>query len=119
MFLSELPSLLERFSTKQHADTALLGDFNFHFDNVNNSDVKKLKNMFQDVCMTQHINVSTQRFGHTLDWAVLRENEGRFSYKEVYDYPGISDHYVVACELDRSARRFALPLRTVSSRNYV
>ena len=27
-------------------------------------------------------------------------------------------HYVVACELDRSARRFALPLCTVSSRNF-
>ena len=78
---------------------SIVGDFNFHCDNQENSQVKKLKTLLSDSCLTQLVVDPTQRKGHTLDWVVVRENCSFCRVRGVYEQPGISDHSLISCRI--------------------
>ena len=40
-------------------------DFNFHFENQQDSEVFKLKSLLNDCCLQQLVNQLTHRCGHT------------------------------------------------------
>ena len=71
--------------------------------------------MVSDNCMKQLVNVPTHRLGNIIDWVLVRDHDSLVSFKNVLEYPGISDHFLVSCELAIAPPSF--PMRTVTSRN--
>ena len=113
-FLREFPELLSAYVDTK-CDVALTGDFNFHFDDISDSQVNQLKVMMSDHGFTQLVNEPTHRHGHTLDWVVVRSGSDLLLLNEVRDYPGLSDHFLLVCSL--SFIRPPPPSRLVTSRN--
>ena len=81
------------------------GDFNFHNNRANNTDVSGLGNLLHDNRLQRAIEEPTHPHGHTLDWLVVREDR-TLQQAEVLDLV-LADHKAVFCELsfDRSKRR--------------
>ena len=72
--------------------------------------------MISDNCMKQLVNVPTHKLGHIIDWVLVREqNSSLVSVKNILEYPDLSDHHLVACEL--AIPRPSTPTRSVTSRN--
>ena len=114
MFLRDFPELLSVYAESTH-DCCIIGDFNFHHDNPNDSNVKRLTTLFSDHNLVQLVNVPTQRRGHTLDWVVVRRQSCLLTLNDVVDCAGLSDHNALVCTLS-IAKPPAL-VRSVTSRN--
>ncbi len=107
IFLSEIAML--------NAKVILTGDFNFHLNKPNESDVKQFSNLVNEAGFTQHITKPTHRDGNTLDLLLSRLEDDLVTEWDVCDKL-MSDHFFVSCNLQRKKPQ---PMKTVRKvRNY-
>ncbi len=72
----------------------ILGDFNFHVEERENSLAAKFINLLESFNLNQNVVGSTHQRGHTLDLIITRSDESLVSNIECFN-PLISDHYAV------------------------
>jgi len=65
-FLTEFENLLEQHSVSA-GKLVIIGDFNFQWDNSQNTDTSKIRSLIDSYNLTQHVSDSTHTSGHTLD----------------------------------------------------
>ncbi|XP_064631649.1 uncharacterized protein LOC135489943 [Lineus longissimus] len=95
-FFDEFCSLLDNISITATKDKLyLLGDFNFHLDNPNHPDSKRLLEILEQRSLLQHVNSPTNDKGHVLDLLISRIGDSSIADIEVTD-PSISDHCAVS-----------------------
>ena len=111
-FINEFSDLLAQYVTAP-GDLLITGDFNFHYDQPNSTDVSRLRTLLHDNRLRQVIHEPTHQKGHTLDWLVVRE-DCCLHQAGVMDL-ALADHKAVVCQLpfEHSER----PKRSVTSRN--
>ena len=114
MFFSEFSELLHLFVNLK-SDFSVVGDFNFHFDVPSDPHVRRLMTLLSDHNLAQLVNVSTHKHGHTLDGVVVRSVGSKLSLQSIKEYPGLSDHFPVVCNVSASKPRPRK--RLVTSRN--
>lgn len=93
-FRLEFQDLLDTYATKK---PVILGDFNFHFDNKQDINVKKLDQILSTYGLIQHVSTPTQIRGHILDW-VIADQATPIGNLSVLD-KAISDHSVITFNL--------------------
>jgi exonuclease III len=89
-FKYEFTSLLDRICLST-GHQIILGDFNIHMDNNENSHCIQFNNILNSFGLLQHVNQPTQIYGHTLDLIISRENDKIIKPIDVIK-PIISDH---------------------------
>ena len=111
-FITEFSDLLEQYTTVP-GNLLIMGDFNIHYDQPNNTDVSRLRTLLHDNRPWQVIHEPTHQKGHTLDWLVVRE-DCCLHQAGVMDLAN-ADHKAVVCQLpvEHPKRR----KRSVTSRN--
>ena len=102
-FVNEFEMFLDIY-TSSPKECVLLGDFNLHFDEPNETYVRKMLQILEVRNFSQFIKSPTQRAGHTLDWVVTR-NTDLLSNFEITDIC-ISDHFLISftLSLDKPSR---------------
>ena len=68
-FIDEFENLLEN-KVVSSGDLVVIGDFNFHWDNPQNVDTVKIRNLMDSYSVMQHVTQSTHTSGHILDWVI-------------------------------------------------
>lgn len=97
-FFTEFAKLTEEL-TNCYKQILIAGDFNFHIDNIDNTDARNFLDFLESATMTQHVTGSTHSKGHTLDLIITRCDENVTYYVQILpDF--FSDHKVVTCKLD-------------------
>ena len=76
----------------------MAGDFNFHIDNIGDSDTIKLNKILESFNLQQHVNGPTHKKGHTLDLIITRNEDKLVTGIRIHD-PVISDHLAIHCTL--------------------
>ncbi len=112
VFFNEFGTLLE--SVLHHPGHLLiLGDFNFHVDNIDDREGVRMTEFLEATNLEQHITCSTHNRGHTLDLMITRKNAGTVT--DINTIDGLpSDHRAITCvvDLDRpSASRKEITFR--------
>ena len=111
LFVQEFQDLLDHhISTK---DLFIIGDFNLHFENDNETYATLLKRTLKERNLEQLINVPTHIRGHTIDWLIT--NAPKFIVNLSVDDKGLSDHFLISFNLKLSKPRN--PRKIVISRN--
>ena len=104
--------LLEQYITAP-GDLLTTGDFSFHYDQPNRTDVSRLRTLLHDNRLRQVIHKPTHQKGHTLDWLVVREDCSLYQ-ADVMDL-ALPDHKAVVCQLPVEHTKRSK--RSVTSRN--
>lgn len=99
MFFSDFDTLLDHYSLLT-GDLAIIGDFNFHYDQPNHPDTKRLCRSLSNHNLTQLVTHPTHQHGHILDWLVTHDNK-------LVEYIGTtstlpSDHAAILATLNLS-----------------
>ena len=102
-FLEDFASLLEQL-VPISGNLLFVGDFNFNFDDSNNTDATKLHNLLESFNLKQHVATPTHSRGHTLDLIITRSEDDLVDGIVVRD-PPLSDHFAVHCTLKLSKPR--------------
>ena len=76
----------------------IAGDFNFHVDNIRNTDTITFNKILESFNLQQHVNGPTHKQGHTLDLIITRNEDKLVTDIKIHD-PVISDHLSVLCTL--------------------
>jgi hypothetical protein len=97
MFWGEFEQLLDHLLVLP-GKCILMGDFNFHWDNVNKHSAVKLKDMLVSANLIQHVVGPTHISGHTLDLVISREHDAEFVTVKVDSL--VTDHHAIHCDLD-------------------
>ena len=97
-FFVELNDLLMTHLTTK-GKLIICGDFNFHMDNSNDLNTRRLNSILNEHSLSQHIQDPTHNSGHTLDLLITRKNEVCINSVEVTDM-GISDHFGISFHID-------------------
>ena len=109
LFYEEFSRLLEHILAGWSGDLLIVGDFNFHLDDLNNRHAKRFVDILDGFGLQQHVKGPTHKKGHTLDLIITRSVVGLDDYLvrrvKVRD-PCIADHFVVHCELHLQKPRF-------------
>ena len=111
-FITEFSDLLEQYITAP-GDLLITGDFNFHYDQPNSTDVSRPRTLLHDNRLRQVIHELTHQKGHTLDWLVVSE-DCSLHQAGVMDLT-LADHKAVVCQLPFEHPK--RPKRSVTSRN--
>ena len=117
-FLREFSTLMESLLTAENR-LIVLGDFNFHVEDPNNSDAQKFLTMIADFGLVQHVNVSTHIKGHTLDLVMSRVTDSYVLDLSV-DHILPSDHSLIKFKTDLSrpsVSRLEIKTRNIRSIN--
>ena len=78
-----------------------MGDFNFHFENVENSNCRNKYDMLDIFSLTQSITEPTDNQGHLLDLVLSRHYDNILLSTKLHH--GLSsDHTAILCKLDVS-----------------
>lgn len=96
-FIEDLQSLFESYATRKPRPI-FLGDFNLHFENSTNPNVKTVKSIISSNSLTQHVDVPTHNKQHTLDW-VISDEQTNISNLSVTDI-SLSDHFLITFNID-------------------
>ena len=97
MFFKEFCIFLEQLIIL--SDNILIaGDFNFHVDNIRNTDTITFNKILESFNLQQHVNGPTHKQGHTLDLIITRNEDKLVTDIKIHD-PVISDHLSVLCTL--------------------
>ena len=91
MFLDEFASLLESYSSMA-CPLLIMGDFNFHVDNVRDIDAGKFVDLLDRHNLVQHVTEPTHTKGHILDNVITREDDANFIADVAVGAPTFSDH---------------------------
>lgn len=78
---------------------AIFGDFNFHFDDTDHIDIKRISWCLESLNFQQNVSVPTHKCGHILDWVITRKDETFMNIVKVEDLQ-LSDHFVIFCLLN-------------------
>jgi len=97
VFFDEFERLLV-YHTTTSGRLFICGDFNFHMNNIMNSDTVKFSKLLFSHNLTQHVEGSTHRSGNTLDLLITRKSESVLQDVSITD-PSMSDHSVIRCSL--------------------
>ena len=97
-FHDEFPEILNLCNEKSNCDHIILGDFNFHFDDLRNSNTKKMIDLLDIFDLTQLVTTPTHKAGHIIDWVISKQNDNIAKNTSIV-YDLISDHYCIKCEL--------------------
>ena len=73
LFYEEFSRLLEHILARWSGDLLIVGDFNFHLDDLNNRHAKRFVDGFG---LQQHVKGPTHKKGHTLDLIITRSVVG-------------------------------------------
>ena len=91
-FFEEFATYLEKQSV-QTGQLIIVGDFNFHVDDMNDAAATKFLDLMTSMNFQQHVTESTHEFGHTLDLVFTYAGENIIKDIEVGDRdPLLSDH---------------------------
>ena len=102
MFLEEFSDTLSHIlSNYANRKILLMGDFNVHVDDPNNSDARAFADMLCTFDLQQLVNISTHTSGHTLDLCIVPCITDLFISNISDDY-FISDHTFVSLNLNIS-----------------
>ena len=97
-FHDEFPEVLNFCNEKSNCDHIIMGDFNFHFDETNNSNTKKMTDLLDMYDLNQSVTQPTHKAGHIIDWVISRKNDKILKSTSI-THDLISDHYCLLCEL--------------------
>jgi hypothetical protein len=98
-FLAEFEEFLSSLCSRINGDLCVLGDFNIHWDDENDSIASRFRDIVAALDMKQHVHVPTHTKKHTLDLVLTRmQSVDRIVLKDVVDI-GLCDHFVIACDL--------------------
>ena len=53
----------------------IVGDFNYHVDNISNLDTVKFNKILESLSLVQHVNGPTHKKGHTLELIITRAED--------------------------------------------
>ena len=81
--------------------TLLMGDFNFHFENVENNSSRKIHDIIDMCNLTQSVSESTHNQGHLLDLVFSKQSDNIFISTKLH-HGLTSDHTAILCKLDVS-----------------
>ena len=95
-FKEEFPTLLESLVI-QNEQLLIMGDFNIHVEDTNDSLASFLQNTLTTFGIKQHVGCATHNKSHTLDLVMTRSEE-HITEVHVTD-PQLSDHYLVSFRL--------------------
>ena len=100
MFFNQFSDFLE------HCDglpgkTLLMGDFNFHSENVENKNSRKLHNIIDMFNLTQSVSEPTHNQGHLLDLVFSKQSDNILTSTKLH-HGLTSDHTAILCKLDVS-----------------
>ena len=76
----------------------IVGDFNFHFDNLCHPSTSKMIDLLNTFGLIQSVNQPTHKHGHIIDWTVYRPHDVVVKSVRV-SHELISDHFCVVTEL--------------------
>ena len=100
-------SVFDQFSDfLEHSDnlpgkTLLMGDFNFHFENVENKNSRKLHDIIDMFNLTQSVSEPTHNQGHLLDLVFSKQSDNILTTTKLH-HGLTSDHTAILCKLDVS-----------------
>ncbi|CAB4021845.1 Hypothetical predicted protein, partial [Paramuricea clavata] len=97
MFFDEFSDLLERLAVSS-GKLVLLGDFNFHVDDLTNPQAARFLDLLDCYNLKQHITGATHKANHTLDLVITRSCEDMIHSWSSMD-PQLSDHKVIHTKL--------------------
>ncbi|ELT89512.1 hypothetical protein CAPTEDRAFT_196395 [Capitella teleta] len=98
-FLAEFEEFLSSLCSRINGDLCVLGDFNIHWDDENDSIASRFHDILAALDMKQHVHVPTHTKKHTLDLVLTRmQYVDRIVLKDVVDIR-LCDHFVIACDL--------------------
>ncbi|RUS72310.1 hypothetical protein EGW08_019933 [Elysia chlorotica] len=95
-FVSEFQDLLDDYSANVKAPI-FLGDFNFHYDNPSDTNVRAMLDILQSYLLFQVVDKPTHKHNHILDW-VITDNVCNINKLQVHN-KCISDHFIVSFEI--------------------
>jgi hypothetical protein len=97
MFLDDFADYLSTIISAQ-CRILIVGDFNFHFDVINDPDTIRLKDLLETCNLTQFVKEPTHINGHILDLVITRSTDNLVESTKVDCF--ISDHKAVHCQLN-------------------
>ena len=97
MFFDQFSDFLEH-SDSLPGKTLLMGDFNFHFENVENNS-RKLHDIIDMFNLTQSVSEPTHNQGHLLD-LVFSKQSGHILISTKLHHGLTSDHKAILCKLE-------------------
>ena len=100
MFLDQFSDFLEH-SDSLPGKTLLMGDFNFHFENVENKNSRKLHDIIDMFKLTQSISEPTHNQGHLLDLVFSKQSDNILTSTKLH-HGLTSDHTAILSKLDVS-----------------
>ena len=92
VFSAEFCELLSHFQA-QPGKHVIVGDFNFHVNDINDAAANKFKNLLDQYNLSQHISTPTHVNGNTLDLVITRSDLSASNITS--DYSVGSDHFAV------------------------
>ena len=78
-----------------------MGDFNFHFENVENKNSRKLHDIIDMFNLTQSVSEPTHNQGHLLDLVFSKQSDNILTSTKLH-HGLTSDHTAILCKLDVS-----------------
>jgi hypothetical protein len=87
--------------TTAENDIIVVGDVNFHLENLSNPNTPKLKSVLEACGMRQHVTEPTHVAGHILDVLITRDTDSTVSNIEISDPDPVNngntsrDHFAV------------------------
>ena len=113
-FLNDFEDFILR-SDLNNKQLIILGDFNIHIE-TDNPEARQVKQLLTEHNMEQHVNSSTHKAGHIIDWVITNSDTKLLSKVYVVD-KCISDHKLVYFDIAVQNLRLKPTKRVVNSRN--
>ena len=106
-FVEEFEQLLDKLTTAG-GELLILGDFNVHFEDHLSQHSGLFRDILSSFGLAQHVVCATHQNGHVLDMLITKDGNG-FSLQHTVCDEGISDHYVILCEIKLNLPRVEQP----------
>ena len=92
LFLEEFSKLLESITADQrHKRLLIVGDFNIHVDNSNDTTARQFVDLLDSFNLVQHVSEKTHANGHTIDLVISNAMDHFVNDVKITD-PVISDN---------------------------
>ena len=110
MFFDQFSDFLEH-SDSLPGKILLMGDFNFHFENVENNNSRKMHNIICMFNLTQSVSEPTHNQGHLLDLVFSKQSDNIFICINLH-HGLTSDRTAILCKYDVSVpvQNFFVPM---------
>ena len=113
-FINELSDMIGSYDI-QSDDFIILGDFNIHFDCETSPNTKRIKALFNEHSLVQHVQTGTQRHGHILDWVISKEDALCSPVANTDE--AVSDHHLIQFKVSMGLMKQPKSKCKVLSRN--